>query len=226
MKQNVYFSPSLMCADLLNLKEHIQFFNTVADYLHVDIMDGHFVNNLVFSPVFVENISKITTIPIDCHLMVTNPENYIQPLIKSGASYISFHAETITNNAFRLIKEVKGAGLKVGVVLSPSTPLDVISYYANQIDKLTIMTVDPGYAGQRFIDPMLDKIRKAICLRRIIGAEFLIEADGQVNIKNYKKLYESGNEVFIVGASGLFNLDTDISVAWSIMKKQFEESIN
>ena len=225
-KRKIQISPSLMCADTLNIREYINFFNKNADFLHVDIMDGHFVKNIVFSPKYVKDISQIAEIPIDCHLMVTNPEDFVDAFIESGATYISLHAETIYHNAFRLIQRIHECNKKVGIVISPSTPLSFIKYYAHLIDKLTFMTVDPGYAGQKFIDSVLVKMQEAIDFRKQNNFDFLIEADGQANKSTYKKLYENGNEVFIVGASGLFNLDSNISTAWSIMQTELNNSIN
>ena len=155
------FSPSLMCMDLLELKEQVAFLNGKADLYHVDIMDGHFVKNITLSPDFVRVLSRIATKPIDCHLMVTNPEDYVESLARAGAGYITPHAETIGNQAFRIIRAIRDAGCKVGVAVSPATPLGMLESYLHLLDKLTIMTVDPGFAGQPFIREMLDKIALA-----------------------------------------------------------------
>ncbi|NLP28304.1 MAG: ribulose-phosphate 3-epimerase [Clostridia bacterium] len=218
------FSPSLMCMDLLNIKEQIEIINERADFYHVDIMDGHFVKNITLSPDFVKAISPVTKLPLDCHLMVTDPDDYIDSLAAAGAAYICPHAETINSDAFRIINRIKNAGCKVGVVLNPATPLSYIKHYIHLLDKITIMTVDPGFAGQPFIREMLDKIREAKALKEENGYKYLIEVDGSCNERTFKDLYEAGTEVFIVGSSGLFNLDKDLKVAWDKMIENMEKA--
>jgi D-allulose-6-phosphate 3-epimerase len=217
------FSPSLMCMDLLNIKEQVSVLNTRADFYHVDIMDGHFVKNITLSPDFVKALSSISTIPIDCHLMVTNPDDYIEPLAKAGAGYICPHAETINSDAFRIINKIKSFGCKVGVVLNPATPLSYIQHYIHLVDKITIMSVDPGFAGQPFIREMLDKIKEAKKLKEENNYSYLIEIDGSCNERTYKELSEAGVEVFILGTSGLFNLDKSLEAAWDKMRAIFRE---
>lgn len=216
------FSPSLMCMNLLELKNQINIINERADFFHVDIMDGHYVKNITLSPFFVEAIKPVAKLPIDCHLMVTDPDQYIDALAAAGADYICPHAETINRDAYRIIKRIRDAGCKVGVVLNPATPLDYIRHYIHLIDKLTIMTVDPGFAGQPFIREMLDKIREAKALKDKEGLSFLIEVDGSCNERTYKELYEAGCEIFIVGTSGLFNLDSDLVKAYDKMCEIFQ----
>ena len=218
------FSPSLMCMDLLNIKEQIEIINERADFYHVDIMDGHFVKNITLSPDFAKAISPVTKLPLDCHLMVTDPDDYIDSLAAAGAAYICPHAETINSDAFRIINRIKNAGCKVGVVLNPATPLSYIKHYIHLLDKITIMTVDPGFAGQPFIREMLDKIREAKALKEENGYKYLIEVDGSCNERTFKDLYEAGTEVFIVGSSGLFNLDKDLKVAWDKMIENMEKA--
>lgn len=215
------FSPSLMCMDLLKIREQIQMLNDKASFYHIDIMDGHFVKNITLSPAFVKAVSRITEVPLDCHLMVTNPDDYIQPLVEAGASYICPHAETINADAFRILHKVHDAGCKFGVVLNPATPLSYIQHYIHLVDKITIMSVDPGFAGQSFIREMLDKIREAKALKEAKGYHYLIEVDGSCNQQTFQELREAGVEVFIVGNSGLFHLDDDVSLAWHKMLHQF-----
>ena len=151
-------SPSLMCMDLLKFKEQIEFIDTHADYFHIDIMDGHFVPNLTLSPFFVSQVKKLASKPLDCHLMVTRPQDYISQLASAGADIITLHPETINGQAFRLIDEIRRLGMKVGLILNPETTVDAMKYYIHKADKVTVMTVDPGFAGQPFIPEMLDKI--------------------------------------------------------------------
>lgn len=135
------FNPSLMCMDLLNIKEQLQILNTRADFFHVDIMDGHYVKNITLSPDFCRAIRPVCQIPLDCHLMVTTPDDFIEPLAKAGAGYICPHAETINADAFRIVNKIHSLGCKVGVVLNPATPVSYIRHYIHLLDKVTVMTV-------------------------------------------------------------------------------------
>ncbi|KGA98654.1 allulose-6-phosphate 3-epimerase [Alkalihalobacillus alcalophilus ATCC 27647 = CGMCC 1.3604] len=215
------FSPSLMCMDLSRFKEQVEVLNDKADFYHVDIMDGHFVKNITLSPFFIQELKKITDVPIDAHLMVTNPADFVEMTIDAGADYISLHAETINGNAFRLINQIKEKGKKFGVVLNPATPLESIRHYIQHVDKLTIMTVDPGFAGQKFVEEMIGKIKEAKELKERNGYKYLITIDGSCNKNTFKKLVEAGAEVLIVGSSGLFGLDEDVNIAWDKMMDTF-----
>ena len=210
-----------MCMNLLDVKHEIEFLNTKADFYHVDIMDGHFVKNLSLSPDFVKTLHRAATIPIGCHLMVTNPENYIEVLAKAGADYITVHAETITGQAFRIINQIKACGCKVGVAINPATPLCQVQHYLHLLDSITIMTVDPGFAAQPFIPEMLDKIREAARLKKENGYHYLLGTDGACNEKTYRQLYQAGAEVFTMGSTGLFGLDPVLEKAWDKMEEIF-----
>ena len=203
--KKMMFSPSLMCMDLLSMKEQVEILNERADFYHVDIMDGHFVKNITLSPFFVSNLKRISKLPIDVHLMTEYPDDYIEELAKSGADYICPHAETINKDAFRIINKIKGFGCKAGIVLNPATPIEWIKYYIHLLDKITVMTVDPGFAGQPFIPEMLDKIKELKELKEKNGYNYLIEVDGSCNERTFDILTEAGAEVLIVGSSGLFN---------------------
>lgn len=215
------FSPSLMCMNLINLNEQISVLNSKADFLHVDIMDGHFVKNITLSPFFIEQIKSYVNIPIDAHLMVENPGDYIEICEKSGASFITIHAETINREAFRIIDRIKSHGLMVGIALNPATPISEIKHYINKIDKITIMTVDPGFAGQPFIPEVLEKIRDLKRLKDDNNYNYLIEADGSCNKNTFQVLKDAGCEVFVLGSSGFFNLSDDLGKAWEIMIGNF-----
>ena len=218
------FNPSLMCMDLLNIKEQLQILNTRADMFHVDIMDGHYVKNITLSPDFCRAVHPVCRIPLDCHLMVTTPEDFIEPLAHAGAGYICPHAETINADAFRMVHKIRSLGCRVGVVLNPATPVSYIQHYMHLLDKVTVMTVDPGFAGQPFIREMLDKIRELKILKEKKGYEYLIEVDGSCNERTFGDLAEAGTEVFIVGSSGLFNLDQDLIKAWEKMLYYFNSA--
>lgn len=215
------FSPSLMCMDLMDIKQQLEILNPLADFYHVDIMDGHFVPNITLSPDFVAAVSKVATKPLDCHLMVTNPGQYIDALAKAGAGFICPHAETINADAFRTIKRIQDAGCKVGITLNPATDVSAIKYYIHLMDKITVMTVDPGFAGQPFIRESLAKIRELKALKEQNGYGYIIEIDGSCNEKTFGELDEAGAECFIVGTSGLFHLDNDLPTAWDKMLQNF-----
>lgn len=219
------FSPSLMCMDLTKFKEQVEILNERADFYHVDIMDGHFVKNITLSPFFIQELKKISTLPIDAHLMVENPEDFVDMTIDAGADYISLHAETINGKAFREIQKIQARGKKFGVVLNPETPIEVIEPYIHHVDKLTIMTVDPGFAGQKYISEMIGKIKQAKDLKAKYNYKYLITIDGSCNKNTFKELVEAGAEVLVVGSSGLFNLNQDLGQAWDLMMETFKNEV-
>ncbi|MFA9465240.1 MAG: D-allulose 6-phosphate 3-epimerase [Velocimicrobium sp.] len=218
------FSPSLMCMDFLKIKEQMKILNNRVDMYHVDIMDGHFCKNITLSPDLIKVFGKEATKPMDVHLMTTEPMDWIELVAKAGATYISPHAETINTNAFRVMNLIKNLGCKTGVVLNPATPLSFVEPYLSKIDLLTIMSVDVGFAGQPFIEEMLDKIAQAKSLRDEKGYTYKIQIDGSCNKKTFKRLADAGVEVFIVGSSGLFGLDKDLKKACDQMFADFEEA--
>ena len=219
------FSPSLMCMDLTRFREQITAMNGRADFYHVDIMDGSYVKNITLSPFFIENLKKITDVPIDVHLMVNHPEDIIPMCIEAGADIISFHPETANNKIFRLLNQIKDAGRRCGVVLNPATPADAIKEYAHLLDKVTVMSVDPGYAGQKFIPESLTKIKELIAMRENKGYHYLTEIDGSCNEKTFNVISRSGVDVFIVGTSGLFSLADNVSDAWDKMVDIYQREV-
>lgn len=216
------FSPSLMCMDLTQFQRQITVLNRKASFFHVDIMDGHYVKNITLSPFFIEQLKKISTIPVDVHLMCERPEEIIPLCLDAGADYISFHPETANNKIFRLINQIHDAGGQAGVVLNPATPASALKEYIHLLDKITVMSVDPGFAGQKFIPETLNKIRELVDYRRQRGLNYLTEIDGSCNEKTFRQVAASGVDVFIVGASGLFGLAPDIDDAWARMMAIFE----
>ena len=208
----VEFSPSLMCMDFLKMEEQFNILNDKVDMYHIDIMDGHFCKNITLSPDLVKTFSKVAKKPMDVHLMTTNPTDWIEKVAEAGAEYISPHAETINGDAFRVMNMIKSLGCKTGVVL-------------NRIDLLTIMTVDVGFAGQPFIEEMLDKIKEAKELKEKYGYTYKIQIDGSCNPKTYKRMYDAGAEVLIVGSSGLFGLNEDLNKACDQMFEDFNRAI-
>lgn len=219
------FSPSLMCMDFLKIREQMEAMNSRVDLYHVDIMDGHYCKNITLSPDLVKTFHKVASIPMDCHLMTTNPGDWVELLAEAGASYISPHAETINSDAFRILNLIEQCGCKKGIVLNPATPLSYAEAYLNRIDILTLMTVDVGFAGQPFIEEVLDKIALAKKWREERGYHYEIQIDGSCNTRTYKKLTEAGADILIVGSSGLFTLDQDINRAIDKMYENYEACI-
>ena len=218
------FSVSLMCMDYLRIREQIEILNSRADYYHMDIMDGHYCKNITLSPDFISAIKKVSTIPMEAHLMTEYPNDFIDMVHKAGAEIISVHAETINTDAFRVINKIKSLGVKAGIVLNPATPLEYIKHYISRLDLITIMTVDVGYAGQAFIEEMLDKIALCKKLKEENRYSYTIQIDGSCNIKTYKKLCDAGSERFVVGTSGLFGLDPSLEKAYDMLRRDFSSA--
>lgn len=220
----IQVSPSLMCMKLIEIKNQLDILNTRADFLHVDIMDGHYVKNITLSPYFIEQIRPYTKLAIDVHLMVEEPANFIDAIAKAGADYICPHAETINRDAFRVINQIRYHSKKVGIVLNPATPVSYIHHYIHLVDKITVMTVDPGYAGQPFIPEMLLKIKELKELKERHGYSYLIEVDGSCNANTYESLIGAGAEILVLGSTGLFNIHQDLETAWDMMKNSIDSA--
>jgi D-allulose-6-phosphate 3-epimerase len=214
-------SASLQCLDFTRMQEQIQVLNRCMDRYHVDVFDGHAVPNLVFGPEFISAVADLLTLPFDVHLAVEKPETLLEPFLESKADSLCLHIETVSHQFYRLADRIRAAGKKVGVVLNPLTGLESLPYIDEEIDRITVMTVDPGFAGQRFITPMLKKIRLLAEYKREHGSRFLIETDGSVNFTTFKDLFEHGNEVFILGSSGLFSVDADLERAAARVREYF-----
>ncbi len=224
MTRRVYVSPSLMCMDLVDFKNQIDFLSTKADSFHIDIMDGHYVPNLTLSPFFMEAVKKISDLPMDVHLMVMKPQDYIVPMVKAGAKLISLHAEVINGQAFRLLDQIKSFGCSTGITINPETPIDIMLPYIHKVDKITIMTVDPGFAGQPFIEESIPKIEQLKKYKEKQGLNYNIEIDGSCNINTYERLIAAGAETLIVGSSGLFGIADTLEAAWAKMSSQMADA--
>lgn len=194
-------APSLLSADFLNLAEDIKRFDGIDDlWLHLDVMDGHFVPNLTFGVPVLKNIHKITSHKLDAHLMVTNPEDYIEQYKSIGAHNFTFHWEAVTHHD-RLIAELKKNYPSVGISLNPSTPIEKIpDYILKEIDLILIMTVNPGFGGQSFIEGCVDKVIKLSEIRLKQNLNFMIQVDGGVNDKNAKDLIDNGANNLVAGS--------------------------
>ncbi|WP_440602091.1 D-allulose 6-phosphate 3-epimerase [Bacillus safensis] len=218
------FSPSLMCMDLTHFREQIHFLNTRADRYHVDVMDGHYVKNMTLSPFFIEQLRKLTNVPIDVHLMAEHPQEFlIDACIDAGATMICLHPEVVQKDTFRIIRHIHQRKCEVGFVLNPTTPVAALESFIHLIDRVTIMTIDPGFAGQPFIKEMLQKIKQVKDIKKHGGYSFSIEVDGSCNESTFRLLAEAGNEIYIIGTSGLFGLHKQLDTAWETMKQIFSK---
>jgi ribulose-phosphate 3-epimerase len=196
-------APSILSADFSRLRDEIQAVESAgADWLHVDVMDGHFVPNITVGPVVVESIRKVTRLPLDVHLMITDPDKYAPEFIKAGADWVSIHPECC-NDLKSSLKEIRKLGAKASIAVNPDVPLDKVEPYISDIDMLLMMTVFPGFAGQALIEDVLPKIetaRSVVTQRRL---PILIEADGGIKADNIGRVVQAGAEV-IVSGSGIF----------------------
>lgn len=220
----VEISPSLMCMNLDRFREEILFLDKHADSYHIDIMDGHFVPNITLSPWFIGEVRKLSSLPMSAHLMVDDQSFWVQQMIDIKCEWICMHAERINGLAFRLIDQIHDSNLKVGVVLNPETSVSSILPYIDLLDKVTIMTVDPGFAGQRFLKQALEKIVELRDLRHKNSFHYLIEMDGSSSKKTFKEIDKAGPDIYIVGKSGLFSLTDNIEQSWHMMLSDYRES--
>jgi D-allulose-6-phosphate 3-epimerase len=217
-------SDSLMCLDFLHAGEQLAVLDKAMDWHHADVMDGHFCPNITLSPDMVKAYRSVLKRPIEVHLMVDRPTDWIDRFGEIGVDMISLHSEVINNAAFRSIHHIKNLGCKVGIVLNPATPLEMIRYYVDEIDRITLMSVDVGYAGQQMVPQVLDKIRQARDLKAVKGLSYEIQVDGCCNRSTYRLYHEAGADMLVMG-SGLFGLDNNIEKALQIMRFQQAEAL-
>jgi len=197
-------APSILSADFAKLGEEIKEVEQGgADYIHVDVMDGHFVPNITIGPLIVDAIRPITDLPLDVHLMIENPDQYIPEFAKAGASIITVHQEACPH-LHRTIQLIKDQNVKAGVVINPATPVALIKEILPLVDMVLVMTVNPGFGGQSFIHEALPKISLLNELREENGYSFEIEIDGGVNVETAKLCTDRGADVLVAG-SAIFN---------------------
>jgi ribulose-phosphate 3-epimerase len=217
----IKIAPSILSADFSRLKDEVQAVEEAgADWLHVDVMDGHYVPNITIGPVVVESLRKVTRVPLDVHLMITDPDKYAPEFIKAGADWISIHPETCKDAKVSLAK-IRELGAKASVAVNPDVPLERVAAYFSDIDMALMMTVFPGFAGQAFIEEVLPKIEMA---RRLVSERklsVLIEADGGIKSDNVVRVVKAGANV-IVSGSGIFKTP-DYAETISKMRKAVEK---
>ncbi len=195
----VKIAPSILNADFSRLQSGIQ--EAIAagcDWMHLDIMDGHFVPDITFGPMIVKAVDKITDVPLDAHLMVDHPDSVLEGFIRAGANNLTVHYETCPH-LWRTIDTIHGLGARAGVTLNPATPVTLLDTILGQVDLVLVMTVEPGYGGQSFIPEMLEKIAWLDQQRRMRGLDFLIEVDGGIDTETAPLVVKAGADVLVVG---------------------------
>ncbi len=193
----VQVSPSLLAADFSNLREEIHSVDA-ADYLHLDVMDGHFVPNLTMGPCVISSIRSHSDLPFDTHLMIDNPLKYIEAFAKAGSDYITVHMEQ-PDDISECIRMIKSFGKKPGLAISPDTSASVLSPYLDEISIITVMSVYPGFGGQKFIESTYEKVREVS--QMIQGKAILLSVDGGVDLTNVRNLEEAGATMVVAGSS-------------------------
>ena len=203
--KKVQIAPSILSADFSKMGEEIiSLEKSGADIVHCDVMDGVFVNNITFGIKMVADIRKLTSLPLDCHLMIVNPEKYVERFAKAGADYITVHYEACKDNLKEVLTLIKSTGVKCGAVINPDTPVSAIQDVLPLCDMVLVMSVFPGFGGQKFIPECLDKLRELRGLIDGLGKEILLEIDGGVHEGNVEEIKAAGADVIVAG-SAVFN---------------------
>jgi len=194
-------APSILSADFTKLGQEVMDVEQAgADYIHIDVMDGHFVPNITIGPMLVKAVRGVTDLPLDVHLMISNPDQYVEDFVNAGADIVAVHAEAV-NHLHRSVQIIKNAGVRAAVSLNPATSLQAIEYLLDDLDMVLIMTVNPGFGGQKFISevvPKIERLKKMIDSR---GLEIEIEVDGGVNPETIGLVSSAGADVFVAGSA-------------------------
>jgi len=196
----IEIAPSILSADFAHLADNcLATIHGGATLLHVDVMDGHFVPNITIGPLVVAALRKVTDVPLDCHLMITNPDEYIPAFADAGANWVSVHQE-ICIHLNRTLELIHSHGMKAGVVINPATPVQTLGEVLDLVHHVLVMSVNPGFGGQKFIPATLEKVRKLTTMRAAKGANFRIEIDGGIDMETIGPSARAGVELFVVGS--------------------------
>ena len=209
---------SILSSDFTRLADEIAAVEAAGvDWLHIDVMDGHFVPNLTIGPPVIQKIKKVSRIPLDVHLMIQHADLYLEDYVKAGAEYLSVHVEA-SPHLHRTLTRIRELGAKPSVALNPHTPIDSMGYVLEEVDMVLLMSVNPGFGGQSFIPAVLKKAQELSKIRKEHGLKFLIEMDGGIKTENVDEVSKAGIDVFVVG-SGIFHSKDYHSTVSEMRKK-------
>ncbi len=215
-------APSILSADFTRLGEEIKDVEKAgADYIHIDVMDGHFVPNITIGPMIVKAAKRVTDLPLDVHLMISDPDYFIEDFVEAGASIISVHAEAL-NHLHRTIQLIRDKGVRPGVVLNPATPLGVVEYVLDQLDMVVLMTVNPGFEAQKFIPEVIPKIRRLRKMVNDLDLSLEIEVDGGIDPEIIGRVSSAGADVFVAGSAIYYSKDYKETIR--LMRERMSES--
>ncbi len=220
----IELAPSILSADFAHLAEQVRAVTDGgATLLHVDVMDGHFVPNITIGPPVVKSLRKVTELPLDCHLMIENPDQYIPAFVEAGADWISVHQETCVH-LNRTLELIKSQGCRAGVVINPATPVETLSEVLDVMDFVLIMSVNPGFGGQKFIPACLGKILRLVELRTERRLDFRIEVDGGIALDTIQQVVRAGAEILVAGNAVFGSGDPKIN-AQKLLKAATEATL-
>ena len=223
---DVRISPSLMCCDLMRIGDEVRALESIADEFHFDILDWHYCKNLSLAPCFIAGVREITDKPLEAHLYVDNvDDDLVELCIESGASIVTVDPLVAGKDAWGFAQTCHAHGLRFGVFLNPAMPLCIAEASIEVTDRLLMLTVEPGFPGQDFQEPVLDKIEEAAKLRDRLGLSFDIEADGCCNERWYRRLRDAGADTLVLGGSGLFSKARDTARAVEVCRQLLEREL-
>ncbi len=219
---SIIIAPSILSADMTRLGDQVkQAVDGGADWIHVDVMDGRFVPNISFGPMIVEAVRRVTDLPIDVHLMIVEPEQHLQAFADAGTNHITVHYETCPH-IHRTLQSIREMGMSPGLVINPGTPIDTLRELTQDTDSILIMTVNPGFGGQAFIETMLDKIQRTKHLLAANASTAIIQVDGGISAKTIARCYQAGATNFIAG-SAVFNHEQGIQAGIQALREALQE---
>ena len=218
MSNRVQIAPSVLSSDFARLAEEIRAVERGgASIIHLDVMDGHFVPNITIGPPVVASVRKTTRLPLDCHLMISDPDRYAAEFCKAGADMVSVHQEACIH-LDRTLNHIRDCGAQPGVVLNPATPIETLAEVLDLVEYVLVMSVNPGFGGQEFIPRTLDKVRRLALLREERGLDFRIEIDGGITPSNILDVVKAGAEILVIGAT-IFRSGDPTAMVETLLKK-------